>query len=214
MIDSGETNKPKSAAINVAALQVGAIYAKAFLGAAETAGQTEVAVEELGAFTTTVLDGFPKLEAVFASALVSHDDKAALIDRLFKSRLSPLVVDFLKVISRHGRLDILRAIHHEVLKLYYELRGRVRVQLSTATPVPDELAKSLRASLHKLLGNEPTLEPAVDPALIGGIVLRVGDTVYDGSVARQLRQVREQMINRSVHEIQSRRDSFRHSGGN
>ena len=54
----------------------------------------------------------------------------------------------------------------------------------------------------------------VDPDLIGGIVLRVGDTVYDGSVATQLEQLREQMIDRSVHEIQSRRDRFRHSDGN
>jgi F-type H+-transporting ATPase subunit delta len=75
-------------------------------------------------------------------------------------------------------------------------------------------SRNLAASLHKLLGGQPELEPSVDPQLIGGIVLRVGDTVYDGSVARQLAQVREQMINRSVHEIQSRRDRFRHPGGN
>ena len=69
-------------------------------------------------------------------------------------------------------------------------------------------------SLRRILGGEPQVHPTVDPSLIGGVVLRVGDTVYDGSVARQLDQVREQMINRSGHEIQSRRDRFRHSGGN
>jgi F-type H+-transporting ATPase subunit delta len=214
MIDSPDTKKTKSRPVNVGALQVAAIYAKAFLAAAEKAGQADAAVEELTAFVAGVLDPFPKLEALFASALVSHDEKAKLLDRLFGSRLSPLLVDFLKVVSRHGRLNIVRAIHHEVLDLYDELRGRVRVQLSTATPLADDLSKSLRASLQKLLGGEPALEPEVDPKLIGGIVLRVGDTVYDGSVARQLRQVRQQMITRSVYEIQSRRDSFRHSGGN
>ena len=56
--------------------------------------------------------------------------------------------------------------------------------------------------------------PTSIPSLIGGVVLRVGDTVYDGSVARQLEQVREQMIDRSVHEIQSRRNRFGHSAGN
>jgi F-type H+-transporting ATPase subunit delta len=214
MIDSPDSKKPKSRQVNVGALQVATIYAKAFLGAAEQAGKTDAAVQEFTALVDSVLDVFPKLEAVLASALVSHDDKAKLIDRVFGSRLSPLVVDFLKVISRHGRLDVIRAIHHQVLELYDELRGRIRVQMSTATTVPDEVSTSLRAALQKLLGGDPSLEPAVDPALIGGIVLRVGDTVYDGSVARQLRQVRQQMINRSVHEIQSRRDRFRHSGGN
>jgi F-type H+-transporting ATPase subunit delta len=128
--------------------------------------------------------------------------------------VSPLVLDFLKVLSRHDRLDVARAVGRETQKLHDELRGRVRVELRTATPLDDGLSRTIEASLRRILPGEPVVEPAVDPELIGGIMLRVGDTVYDGSVARQLRQVREQMINRSIHEIQSRRDRFRHSGGN
>jgi F-type H+-transporting ATPase subunit delta len=108
----------------------------------------------------------------------------------------------------------LRSIHQEVLRLHDERSGRVRVRLSTATPLADGLADRLAGSLRTLLGGEPRMEPSVDPGLIGGVVLRVGDTVYDGSLARQLTHLREQMIHRSVHEIQSRRDRFRHSGGN
>ena len=94
--------------------------------------------------------------------------------------------------------------------------GRRAPALATDFGIPLEpsLSRGLEASLRQLLGGEPQLESAVRPELIGGVVLRVGDTVYDGSVARQLEQVREQMITRSVHEIQSRRDRFRHPGGN
>ena len=60
-----------------------------------------------------------------------------------------------------------------------------------------------------MLGGEPLVEQVVDPTVIGGAVLRVGDVVYDGSVANQLQILRQQMIDRSVHEIQSRRDRFR-----
>jgi len=211
MIDSA---KKKSVRINVGAQQVAIIYAKALLGAAEKLGQTDSVVTELRDFVETVLDGFPKLEAVFASALVSQEEKVQLLDRVFGSKVTPMFLDFLKVLSRHGRLEILRAIEQEVSKLYDELRGRVRVQLSTATALETRDSGNLLTSLRKLLGGEPQLESVVDPALIGGVVLRVGDTVYDGSVAWQLDQVREQMINRSVHEIQSRRDSFRLTGGN
>ena len=213
MIDSADAKK-KSTAVNVGAQQVAAIYAKAFLAVCENAGQTDALVEELKGFVETVLDAFPQLEAVFASALISPEEKSALLDRVFGSQLSPLLLNFLKVISHHGRLEVIRAIQLEVARLYDDLRGRVRVQVRTATPLADGLSSNLVSSLHKLLGGEPKLESTVEPELIGGVVLRVGDTVYDGSVARQLHQVREQMINRSVHEIQSRRDRFRHPGGN
>ena len=212
MIDS-----PKPAghreAINVGAQRVAAIYAKAFLGAAEKAGTSDRLVEELTA-VADLLAGQPKLAAVFGSALVTHDEKSQILDHVFGSRVSPLLLDFLKVVSRHGRLDVVQTIAAEVIKLFDELRGRIRVRLATATPVVDGLAKSLAGSLEKLLGGRPEIEPAVDPELIGGLVVRVGDTVYDGSLARQLDQVRQQMITRSVHEIQSRRDRFRHPGGN
>ena len=213
MAETSPTAKRKSRAVNVGAQQVAAVYAKAFLGAAESLGQTDALVAELAAVSDSLGD-FPQLEAVFGSALVSPDEKSQLLERLYGSRLSGTLLDFLKVVARHGRLDLMSAIYESVGKLYDELRGRVRVQLRTATPVEDGLSRNLTASLTKLLGGEPTLESEVDAELIGGLTLRVGDTVYDGSVARQLAQVREQMINRSVHEIQSRRDSFRHSGGN
>jgi len=68
--------------------------------------------------------------------------------------------------------------------------------------------------VSKTLGGTPVLHERVDPAVIGGVVVRVGDTIYDASVARQLETMRQQMIDRSAHEIQSRRDRFRYPAGN
>jgi F-type H+-transporting ATPase subunit delta len=211
MIDSPKPEKSK--AVNVAAQRIAAVYAKALVGAAEKAGTLDAAVDELNSVSAALVQ-FPELEAVLGSTLIAHEDKVQTLDRIFKSKVSPLVLDFLKVLSKHSRLDITRAVGLEVQKLQDELRGRVRVELRTATPLDDGLARSVQASLRNILRGEPVVDPAVDPSLIGGIVLRVGDTVYDGSVARQLKQAREQMLNRSIHEIQSGRDRFRHSGGN
>jgi F-type H+-transporting ATPase subunit delta len=207
---SGSGSEP----VNPGQQQVAAIYAKAFLGAAQTAGKPAELVEELAVVVREVLDRFPQLETLLGSALVGQDDKNAQLDRVFGPQFSSQLVDFLKVVARHGRLDVLRAIQREVQRQYDELRGLTRVRVITATPIDAQLESTLTESLRKMLGSEPDLQIEVEPELIGGLVLRVGDTVYDGSVQRQLAQLREQMINRSVHEIQSRRDSFRNPSGN
>jgi F-type H+-transporting ATPase subunit delta len=193
---------------------VGAVYAEAILGAAEAAGQTDSLLEEFDSLVADVLDRYPDLERILASALISHEEKLGLLDRVFGAAASPLLLRSLKVISRHGRLDCLRAVHAQCHVLYDRLRGRVPVQLSTATAVDEALAAKIAEQLRPLLGGQPVLTRRVDPELIGGAVVRVSDTVYDGSVATQLENMRKQMIDRSVHEIQSRRDRFRNPAGN
>jgi F-type H+-transporting ATPase subunit delta len=132
---------------------------------------------------------------------------------VFGKQVSELLLNFLKVVSGHQRLELLRPILRETHKLYDRMQGRVRVRLTTATPIPDEMAERVAGGLRKLLDGEPILERAADPDLIGGVVVRVGDTVYDGSIANRLKTLRKQMIDRSAHEIQSRRDRFRYPAG-
>ena len=190
------------------------VYAQAFLEEAEIAKQSAVLLAELDSFVTDVLDRHPKFEAVICSIMISHEEIAGLLDRVLGGRVSPLLLNFLKVVSRHGRLDCLRAIHYSVHALYDVLQNRVRVRLTTATPLMAELASRIRIALRAQLEGEPVLELAVDPELIGGAVLRLGDTVYDSSIANQLHIIRQQMMDRSAHEIQSRRNRFRNSAGN
>jgi F-type H+-transporting ATPase subunit delta len=193
---------------------IGDVYAKALLGAAEAAGQTAAVVEDFNALIDEVLNRFPRLGDVWASILVSPDDKSAMIDRLFADRVSPLLVHFLKVVAHHGRLDCLRAIHMQTRSLYDKLKNRTHVQLTTAEPLSQALVDSIVESLRSKLGGELVIDQITDPSLIGGAVLRLGDTVYDGSIANQLNNLRQQVIDRSAHEIQSRRDRFRNPAGN
>jgi F-type H+-transporting ATPase subunit delta len=199
---------------DVSVAHVADVYAKALLGATEKAGQTAAVLAELDELVTGVLVKFPKLDAVLASARISHEEKAGILDRVLGGRVSPLLLNSLKVVARHGRLDYLRAIHVQAHAAYDKLRGRIPVQLTTATPVSDELAQQIAERLRTVIGGEPILNRITDPSLIGGAVLRIGDTVHDGSIARQLETIREQISDRSAHEIQSRRDRFRNSAGN
>jgi F-type H+-transporting ATPase subunit delta len=193
--------------------RIGEVYARAFLGAAESAGQTSAALDELDSLVDEVLTQYPKLETALASLLVSHEEKSGMLDRVFAARISPLLLNFLKVVSRHGRLDCLRAIRQQARKIHEQMQGDIRIRITTATAVEPKQIAQIAATLAASLGRRPILETVVDPALIGGAILRIDDTVYDGSVANQLQSIRQQMIDRSVHEIQSRRDRFRNSEG-
>ncbi|MCD4728732.1 MAG: ATP synthase F1 subunit delta [Pirellulales bacterium] len=190
------------------------VYAKALLGAARHAGQLAAVVAEFDHLLAVVFDKFPKLETLLTSALVSVREKYGVIDRTLGGRASALMVGFLKIVARHGRLDCLRAIHHQTHVMYDKMRKRIRVELTTATPVDAAEVRRIVDGLREKLDGEPVLQQRIDPELIGGAVIRVGDVVYDGSIANQLKQLRQRMSQRSANEIQGRRDRFRHTAGN
>lgn len=206
---TAEMREVQEAFAEVSAERVAAVYAEALLDAAQGTGRPAEIVEEFDSFVTDVLDRFPQFERVLASALVSHEEKVGLLDRTLGGQASRVFLNFLKVVSRHGRMEILRAMHRAVRELWERRSGRVPVWVSTAAPLDEELARRLVERIRPLVDGQPVIQTRVDPALLGGIVVRVGDTVYDASLATQLKNLRQQMVERSAHEIQSRRDRFR-----
>jgi F-type H+-transporting ATPase subunit delta len=200
--------------VDVGAYHLGMVYAKALLGAAEKAGNTDEVLAELDALVDDVLRRHPQIDAALGTAMINNDDKAAIVDRAFAGRVTTVFLNFLKVVAGHGRGGCLRAIRKAARDLLDQERGRVRIRLTTAAPLDAELARRIESQLRAALEGEPVLARFVDPDLIGGIVFRVGDTVYDGSVASRLEHVRQQMIHRSVNEIQRRRDRFSSTTGN
>jgi len=212
--ESSNTGSNAGFGVDGESRQVGAVYAKAFLGAAAAAGVVDESLSEFDSLVDDVLVAMPKLERVLSSGLVSPEDKAGILDRALGSQASPVLLNFLKVLARHERLDCLRAIRVVAHELADEMHGRVQVDVTTATPLDEASSGKILEKLREMLGGQPILNPKVQSEMLGGVVLRVGDTVFDGSLATQLSQMRAKMINRSIHEIQSRRDRFRHTAGN
>jgi F-type H+-transporting ATPase subunit delta len=199
--------------VDVGAYRVGMVYGQALLAATEKAGKTDEVLDELDQLIE-FLAKQPKVDEVMASGMIANDQKMAMVDRVFAGKVTTTFLNFLKVVAAHGRGGFLRAIRKAVRDLRDQQAGRVRVQVTTAAPLDGELTERVHNQLRGMLGGEPVLTKKVDPDLIGGLVFRVGDTVYDGSVATRLARVRSQMIDRSIHEIQRRRDSVSSPTGN
>jgi F-type H+-transporting ATPase subunit delta len=196
---------------NVGVEHIADVYAEALIQAAEAAGETEAVLDEFASLVDDVFAAMPQFERVLASGLVSHEEKVGLLDRALGGRASRQFLNFLKVVSRHERMDCLRPMLLQARKYCDRLRRRVPVEVTSAIALDVASVQRIGAAIGRVVAGEPVLAQAVDPALIGGMVVRVGDTVFDASVAAQLQQMRQKMVDRSAHEIQSRRDRFRHS---
>jgi F-type H+-transporting ATPase subunit delta len=122
-----------------------------------------------------------------------------------------LVLKFLRVVNRHGRLDLFGTIVREAKAIWDKRQGRVHVRVRSAVTLADDQLDSLRNRLSRLLAATPILHAVTDPRLIGGLVIEVGDHRFDASVKSRLEQIRQRLFEGKTHEIQSRRDQFSHT---
>ena len=182
---------------------LGTVYAKALLGAADKTGNAEQVLDELDSFVRDVIDKLPQFEAVLKSPRVSIGDKERMLDRALAGKMSPQLLNFLKVVARHGRLSALRAIRIMARQLYNEQRGRVEVKLRTATPMDAATRIVVGDRLRAALGRDGELSEDIDPELLGGMQIRIGDTVYDASLASQLARWRESAVNKMTDQART-----------
>jgi len=199
---------------DVSAQRVAHVYAEALLNAADKQGQSDQVVEELESLIRDLFQAAPELEALVASSAVGRERKTQLIDKVFENKASPIFVDFLKVLNHHERLDLLRPILASAKELRDERAKRIRVKVRSAVPLAENQISRLRQQLHDALKLEPVLQTEVDPELLGGVMVQVGDWLYDASVQARLDSIRNQLIERGSHEIQSGRDRFSVASGN
>lgn len=176
------------------------IYSKAMLDLAEQQGEADSLLEELQGLVE-YLGRNPELEQFMASPLVDDEDRGKVLEKAFRGHTSDLLLDSLQVVNRKGRLSLLRAIVEGYRTGHRELRGMVEARVRTAIPLSDALRARVRESVARHTGRQPVLIEKVDPALIGGIVIEVGDEKIDGSVSHKLSELGKALELRASQEI-------------
>lgn len=195
-----------SGQFDVGGQQIASIYAKAFFDAAtEDPAEVGSLVEELEAVVAYGVWAHPEFQELLANELIPPTEKVGILDRVFAGRVSQLVLNFLKVVAEHERLAYLSLMSAESRVMLDESLERRRVHVTTAAPMDSGTLQSLTATLREQLGREPSVVTDVDPALIGGLVIRIGDRVYDGSVSDRIRRMRTELSARYSEAIETRR---------
>jgi F-type H+-transporting ATPase subunit delta len=189
--------------VDIAADQVARIYARAVDEAAEAAGCRREVLAELGLIAREVLPQVPAAAAVFASPKVSPEEKSRIIDRLTAGRMQPTTTNVLHVLARHGRLGLIGAVVAAAERLADERDGRREATFTSAVPLDAAEQARIVAETEKALATAVVPRFVVDPAIIGGLVVRVGDTIYDQSVASGLARLGGRLHERNIHAIQN-----------
>lgn len=128
------------------------------------------------------------------SPRVSAEQKKGVLTKAFSQRAPATFVRFLQTLVDKRRQMLLPQIATEYRSLLDEAEGRVHAQVTFARPVPDDQRDAVARGLSKTLGKQVVPHVVIDPAIVGGVIVKVGDRVMDGSVRRRLRLLRERML--------------------
>ena len=182
-------------------------YAAALLNAAEEAGQAEGVLADLEELVHDIWHEQKEFAALLSYGLTNPERRDRVLNDVFKDRVQPVLMTFLHVLARRERLVLLPLIARPARELWDRRNKRVPVTVRSAVPLDDGLREALRAKLSAMLaGGTPILSEEVDPELIGGLVVQIGDGLYDASVRSGIDQVHEAMIRRGANDLRRRRD--------
>jgi F-type H+-transporting ATPase subunit delta len=195
-------------AADTGAQRIARVYAEALLAVAERHNAVDEVREELDALVNQVVPSNPVIRTFFQGGVVGRKRREAALRAALGGRVSELVLNFLLVLNNHERMELFRLIFGVYADLVEQRANRVRVLVRSAVPLPDDQRQRLIDQLRQITRKEPVLHATVDPDLLGGIVVQVGDWRYDASVRHQIDFIRNQLIESSSHEIQAGRDRF------
>jgi F-type H+-transporting ATPase subunit delta len=168
-------------------------YAAALADVVTARGEAHEVRDELSAWES-MMQTNPLLVEVFSNPTVPYEQKRNVLTTLIKrTRVRPTTANFLQVLLQNQRLADLGEINKRFAQVLDERAGVVSAEVTTARPVPADSREALRATLASLTDKDVRLSFTTDEELIGGIMTRIGSTIYDGSVRNQLQQVKERL---------------------
>lgn len=181
---------------------VGSRYARALVEVVTAPGsavQPDEAVTQIKSVEEMIASS-PDLHAVLMTPAVQMSKKKAVIGKLAEmAGLSPLIRNFLWVVLSHKRIGKLSEIREAFEVLMDEHLGFVRAEITSAAPLEAAQITMIGAELMRMSGKQVRMETAVDGDLIGGVVARIGSTVYDGSIRGQLESMRRKLTTESAN---------------
>jgi F-type H+-transporting ATPase subunit delta len=169
-------------------------YAEALFELGERSGNIELYANLLDAVAAAV-EQTPRVEAILMSPRIPKAEKAQLLGAALRDTPREFVL-FLQALVRRGRQQILRPVATEYMNLLDQKLDRVRAGVMLARTPDEKLKRNIQEALSRQLGKQVIPAFSVDPEILGGTIVRVGERVLDGSVRRRMTKLRRQLLSR------------------
>jgi F-type H+-transporting ATPase subunit delta len=169
-------------------------YATALLELGSESGQLDAFVDDIGKAAATY-DASPELRSTLDDPLIPLASKRAILtDICERLGLGVMPKNAISLLLDRRRIRALPAIAGRLREMADAKRGILRAEVLTAMPLPEEYFEQLQKQLERITGRRVALDRKLEETLVAGVVVRVGDTVYDGSLVARIRQMKEQML--------------------
>jgi len=185
------------------------VYAQALLELAEQQGVIAPVAQELDTLAHLLYDQ-PDVIRILASRTLSYDQRDESCRKFFADRVSDLLLRFLRLLVRKNRFDELPGIAAAFLYLYDERHGDIEVQTYTVAPLDETSKQRVLDRIGELTGRRARLVEHLQAQLGGGLKMRVRDALVDGSIATQLRLIRENLTVRGRETARTKLATFLH----
>lgn len=172
---------------------VTARYAEAIVGVASAEGALDRVSDELFRFARA-MDDHPELRDRLRDMTIAIPDKLGIVSELLAERAHPQTLAALVYVIQAGRARLLTEIADAVVQRSAQTRDRAVAEVRTAAPLDHDRTSRLTAAVERATGKKIDMKVVVDPDLLGGVVVRVGDMVIDGSVARRLDELKARLV--------------------
>jgi F-type H+-transporting ATPase subunit delta len=171
--------------------EIAQVYARSLFEVAKENDELDEVHEQLGEFADA-LDGNRELQVFFFSPYFSSEEKKDGIDKVVEGA-NEHFLNFLKLVAERHRVPAIFRIRREFDGLWRQENKLLEVRVTSATPLDDEIVQSIGRRIEEQTGQRIDLDANVDPDVIGGLILRVGNKVMDASVRGRLERLRKEV---------------------
>jgi F-type H+-transporting ATPase subunit delta len=169
-------------------------YAKAILNLAKDSKE-ETAVNNDMLFIGTTISENSDFEVMLASPIVKSSDKINVLNALFEGKINNITLGLFHLLQDNKRIEMLHAIAKQYAIIYDFDKHMQVAKVTTAVPLTKEIEAKILAKIVSLTGDNANLENEINPNILGGFILRVGDMQYDASISNYLNELKKEFDN-------------------